>query len=219
MMERLRKKELFLNKDQLKVYLVTDNNALNGRDFFEVVEQALKGGVTMVQLREKMLETSDFLKKANKLKQLTQKYNVPMIINDRMDIAFDSNSDGLHVGQKDIAICDEGQKMRKDYGKILGVTANTVALAQEAEKMGADYLGVGAVFGTTTKADAKPLTIQELKEIVESVSIPVVAIGGITVENVHLLKGIGLAGVAVSSGIMGVDDVLAAAKSFKNLEL
>lgn len=208
-----------MNKDKLKVYLVTDNNALNGRDFFEVVEQALKGGVTIVQLREKMLETADFLKKANKLKQLTQKYNVPLIINDKMDIALNSNSEGLHVGQKDISVCDEGQKIRKSYDKILGVTANSVALAQEAEKMGADYLGVGAVFGTTTKADAKPLTIQELKEIVESVSIPVVAIGGITVENAHLLKGIGLAGVAVSSGIMGADDVFAAAESLKNLEL
>ncbi|MGE4215262.1 MAG: thiamine phosphate synthase [Anaerotignaceae bacterium] len=208
-----------MNKDDLKVYLVTDNNALNGRDFFEVVEQALKGGVTIVQLREKMLETPDFLKKANRLKQLTQKYNVPLIINDRMDIAFDSKADGLHVGQKDIAVRDGRRIMRKDYSKILGVTANTVALSQEAEKMGADYLGVGAVFGTTTKADAKPLTIQALKEIVESVSIPVVAIGGITVENAHLLKGIGLAGVAVSSGIMGAEDVFVAAQSLRKLEL
>lgn len=208
-----------MNKDDLKVYLVTDNNALNGRDFFEVVEQALKGGVTIVQLREKTMETADFLKKANKLKQLTQKYNVPLIINDRMDIAFDCKADGLHVGQRDIAVRDGRRIMRRDYSKILGVTANTVALAQEAEKMGADYLGVGAVFGTTTKADAKPLTIQALKEIVENVSIPVVAIGGINVENAQLLKGIGLAGVAVSSGIMGAKDVFAAAQNLSRLEL
>lgn len=208
-----------MNKGDLKVYLVTDNNALKGRDFFEVVEQALKGGVTMVQLREKELDTADFLKKANKLKQLTNKYHVPLIINDRIDIAFDTKAEGLHVGQKDTAVRDCRRIMRKDYHQILGVTANTVVLAQDAEKMGADYIGVGAVFGTTTKADAKPLSIQELKEIVDSVSIPVVAIGGITVENAPLLKGIGLAGVAVSSGIMGVEDVFGAARSFKNLRL
>lgn len=208
-----------MDKKALKVYLVTDNNALKGRDFFEVVEEAIQGGVTIVQLREKDLSSDDFVKKANRLKKLTDKYNIPLIINDKIDVAFDSKADGLHVGQKDIAVRDGRRIMRKDYNRILGVTANTVDLAIEAEKMGADYIGAGAVFGTTTKNDAKFLSIEGLAEIVSAVSIPVVAIGGITPENAQMLKGIGLAGVAVSSGIMGADNVFEAAKKLRELEL
>jgi len=208
-----------LNRESLKLYLITDNNALKGRDFFEVVEDALKGGVTMVQLREKNLSSLDFTKKANKLKQLTKKYNVPLIINDNMNIAFDCGAEGLHIGQTDTAIRDARRIIRKDYGKILGITASSIALACDAEKYGADYIGSGAVFATGTKSDAKPLSFEDLKNITQSVSIPVVAIGGITIENAHLLQGLGLSGLAVSSGIMGAENVYETAKYLKNLEL
>lgn len=208
-----------MNRNDLKLYLVTDNHALNGRDFFFVVEEALKGGVTMVQLREKNLPTTEFVKKANKLKILTDKYNVPLIINDKIDVAFDCKSAGLHIGQQDIAVRDGRRIMRKDYNKILGVTANTVENAMEAENLGADYLGVGAVFDTNTKDDTKPLTIEELKTIVESVNIPVIAIGGINAENAHLLKGVGLSGLAISSGIMGADNIFETSKFLKDLKL
>ena len=208
-----------MNKEDLKVYLVTDEKALKGRDFFQCVEEALKGGVTIVQLREKNLSTNELLKKAIKLKSLTDKYNVPLIINDKVEIVFDSNVCGLHIGQKDIAIRDGRRIIRKDRNKILGVTANTVALAKEAEEKGADYIGVGAVFATSTKDDAKTISHELLKEIVESVTIPVVAIGGITPENAHLLSGIGLKGVAVSSGILGAENIYNAAKSLSELKL
>jgi len=208
-----------LNREDLKLYLITDNNALKGRNFFEVIEEALKGGVTMVQLREKNLSPIDFTKRATKLKQLTKKYNVPLIINDNINIAFDCGADGLHIGQTDIAIRDARRIMRKDSGKILGVTASSVALANNAEKNGADYIGSGAVFATGTKNDAKFLSFDGLKNITQSLSIPVVAIGGITVENAHLLKNLGLAGLAVSSGIMGAENVYETAKYLRNLEL
>ena len=208
-----------MNRKDLKLYLVTDNNALKGRDFFYVVEEALKGGVTMVQLREKNLPTDEFSKKAIKLKTLTDKYNVPLIINDRLDIAFDCKAAGLHIGQKDIALRDGRRIMRRDYNKLLGVTANTVELAVEAEKMGADYLGVGAVFSTDTKDDATLLSIETLKEIVEKVNIPVIAIGGINAQNAILLKGMGLSGLAISSGIMGAEDVYFASKFLKGLAI
>lgn len=205
-----------MNNKDLAVYLVTDSNNINDHNFFEIVEESLKGGVSIVQLREKNLETPEFLKKAIKLKTLTEKYNVPLIINDRMDIAFDCKADGLHVGQQDIAVKDCRRIIRKDYNKILGVTVNTVELAMEAEKMGADYLGVGAVFPTSTKLDAKPLPMDTLKAIIESVKIPVVAIGGITLENIHLLKGMGLSGVAISSTIMRAENPKEAATALKN---
>lgn len=208
-----------MNRNDLKVYLVTDNKALGGRDFFQTIEEALENGVTMVQLREKELSAADFLKKANKLKKLTDKYGVPLIINDRLDIAFDCGAAGLHIGQKDIAASDGRRIMRRDMNKILGVTANTAPLAVEAEKAGADYIGAGAVFPTPTKLGTKRLAIEELKEIVKSVSIPVVAIGGITEANVCALEGSGIAGVAVSSGIMGSSNIGRTVKILKELKL
>ena len=200
-----------MNRDNLKVYLVTDSHSLNGRDFFDVVEEAVKSGVTMVQLREKELNSADFLKKANKLKKITDKYNVPLIINDRVDIAFDCRAAGLHIGQKDISVRDGRRIMRRDRGQILGVTANT------PEKMGADYIGAGAVFQTSTKHNAEIISIETLSKITSSVSIPVVAIGGITAENACMLKGTGIAGVAVSSGIMNAYDIKGVVKTLKEL--
>ena len=200
----------------LKVYLVTDNNLLNGRDFFEVVERSLEGGVTMVQLREKNVTSREFYEKALLLKKITDKYKVPLIINDRVDIAMAIGADGVHVGQKDI----HAFAVRKMVGEkmIIGVTANTVDLAMDAEKDGADYIGAGAVFKTSTKLDAKTLSKEDLKAITDSVKIPVVAIGGISNENIESLHGCGISGVAVSSGIMSGDS-FANAKKMKEIKL
>lgn len=209
----------YLNKinGMLKAYLITDNKALKGRDFFEVTEEALKGGVTLVQIREKEVTSREYYEKALKLKNLVSKYNVPLIINDRADIAMAVEADGIHVGQKDIPVA-EVRKMVGDT-MIVGATANTVELAQAAEAQGADYLGVGALFATSTKDDTKPLTPEGLKKIVESVNIPVVAIGGISTDNIHNLVGTGIAGVAVSSGIMGSDNPKNAAKAILDFDI
>lgn len=202
-------------KKALGVYLITDEGKLQGRDFYAVVEKALQGGVTMVQLREKKGTSREFYEKAKRLRILTMQYQVPLIINDRVDIALAVSADGVHIGQKDIP----AQEVRKITGNsmIIGVTANTIELARQAEADGADYLGTGAVFSTSTKQDAKPLTIERLKEITTSVHIPIVAIGGITIENAKALEGSGVAGMAVSSGIMGEKNPDEAAEKLKKI--
>lgn len=208
---------MVFDSKMLKVYLVTDNGQLKGRDFFDVVEESLKGGVTLVQLREKNITSREFYEKALKLREITKKYNVPLIINDRVDIAMAINADGVHVGQKDIPV---SEVKRISGGKlIVGATANTVELAKEAEKQGADYIGSGAMFSTPTKDDAKPMTKDMLKNIVNSVNIPVCAIGGINIDNVIELKNTGIAGVAVSSGIMGVENVFDISNKFFKIEI
>ncbi len=208
---------MVFDSKMLKVYLVTDNGQLKGRDFFDVVEESLKGGVTLVQLREKNITSREFYEKALKLREITKKYNVPLIINDRVDIAMAVNADGVHVGQKDIPV---SEVKRISGGKlIVGATANTVELAKEAEKQGADYIGSGAMFSTPTKDDAKPMTKDMLKNIVNSVNIPVCAIGGINIDNVIELKNTGIAGVAVSSGIMGVENVFDISNKFFKIEI
>lgn len=204
-----------LDKKLLKVYLVTDNKALKGRDFFDVVEDALKGGVTIVQLREKELNDEEFIAKAIKLKKLTKKYNVPLIINDNISVAKAVDADGVHIGQKDLAKYGGVPSLE---GKIIGITANTPELAIAAEKAGADYIGAGALFATSTKGDAKNISYDTLKAITEAVNIPVVAIGGINTENAPSLKGSGIAGCAVSSGIMGSESPEKAAETFKKIE-
>ena len=208
---------MVFDSKMLKVYLVTDNGQLKGRDFFDVVEESLKGGVTLVQLREKNITSREFYEKALKLREITKKYNVPLIINDRVDIAMAVNADGVHVGQKDIPV---SEVKRISGGKlIVGATANTVELAKEAEKQGADYIGSGAMFSTPTKDDAKPMTKDMLKNIVNSVNIPVCAIGGINIDNVIELKNTGIAGVAVSSGIMCVENVFDISNKFFKIEI
>ena len=208
---------MVFDSKMLKVYLVTDNGQLKGRDFFDVVEESLKGGVTLVQLREKNITSREFYEKALKLREITKKYNVHLIINDRVDIAMAVNADGVHVGQKDIPV---SEVKRISGGKlIVGATANTVELAKEAEKQGADYIGSGAMFSTPTKDDAKPMTKDMLKNIVNSVNIPVCAIGGINIDNVIELKNTGIAGVAVSSGIMGVENVFDISNKFFEIEI
>ena len=190
---------------ELKFYLVTDSDILRGRDFYNSIEEALKGGVTMLQLREKNASGKEFLEKAIKLRELTKKYNVKFIINDRVDIAMLCDADGVHVGQSDIP----ANKVRELIGedKIVGVSARTVEEALKAKENGADYLGVGAMFTTRTKLDAKSVSIEKLKEIKEVIKLPVVAIGGLSLSNIDKLKECNVDGYAVVSAILGAENI------------
>ncbi len=192
-----------MNSLDLSLYLVTDNSNDTER-FLKTIEEAILGGTTVVQLREKTADTLDFYKLALKVKEITAKYNVPLIINDRVDIALAIDADGVHVGQSDMP-CDITRKLIGD-DKILGVSANTVEEAKKAQKDGADYIGTGAVFPTSTKSDAKSVSKEELKQIVKSIDIPVVAIGGISIENAHELADTGISGLSVVSAIMSSDN-------------
>lgn len=197
----------------LLLYAVTDRHWLHGRPLHEVVKESLDGGVTFLQLREKDLDEARFLDEAKDIKTLCHAYGVPFLINDNVDIALAVDADGVHVGQSDMEAGDVRAKLGPD--KIIGVSAQTVAQALQAEAHGADYLGVGAVFPTGSKADAKEVEWDVLREICQAVSIPVVAIGGITQENVTELAGTGICGVAVISAIYAQEDIPAAAKSLK----
>ena len=190
---------------ELKFYLVTDSDILKGKDFYNSIEEALKGGITILQLREKNASGKEFLKKAIKLRELTKKYNVKFIINDRVDIAMVCNADGVHVGQSDIP----ANKVRELLGedKIVGVSARTVEEALIAKKNGADYLGVGAMFTTTTKLDAKSVSLETLKEIQQVVNLPVVAIGGLSLSNIDKLKECNIDGYAIVSAILGAENI------------
>ena len=203
------------DKKDLVLYAVTDRTWLGNMTLYEQVEEALKGGATFVQLREKELDDVAFLKEAFEIKELCKQYNVPFVINDNVEIAVKVNADGIHIGQKDM----EAGYVRSIIGedKILGVSAQTVEQALLAEKMGADYLGVGAVFTTGSKADADDVSIDALKAICEAVNIPVVAIGGIGADNILELTGSGICGVAVISAIFAADDIQKAAKGLKKL--
>ena len=201
-------------EQDLLLYAVTDRHWLNGRSLRDVVEESLRGGVTMLQLREKSLAEPAFLAEARELQALCRDYHVPFIVNDNVDIALAMDADGVHVGQSDMEALDVRRKLGPD--KIIGVSAQTVEQALLAEKHGADYLGVGAVFPTGSKADAKEVEWDVLREICQAVSIPVVAIGGITQENVTELAGTGICGVAVISAIYAQEDIPAAAKNLKN---
>lgn len=186
-------------KEYMRLYAVTDRAWLNGETLATQVEKALKGGATCVQLREKELNDDDFLKEAFEIKALCEKYSVPFFINDNVDIAIKCGADGIHVGQHDMAASNVRAKIGEKM--ILGVSAQTVEQAVEAEKNGADYLGVGAVFSTSTKLDADSVSHATLRAICDAVSIPVVAIGGISRSNIMELKGTGVDGVALVSAI------------------
>ena len=203
------------DKKSLLLYAVTDRTWLDGETLYEQVEKAIKGGVSFVQLREKNLDDESFLSEALEIQKLCKKYNIPFIINDNVEIAKKINADGVHVGQSDM----EASNVRAILGndKILGVSAQTVEQALLAEKEGADYLGVGAVFPTGSKSDADDVSHETLKEICSAVSIPVVAIGGISAGNVLTLKGSGISGIAVISAIFGAEDIKSATKSLKEL--
>lgn len=198
----------------LLLYAVTDRYWLNGRTLTDVVRESLEGGVTMLQLREKTLEEPAFLQEARELQALCRAYHVPFIVNDNVDIALAMDADGVHVGQSDMEALDVRAKLGPD--KIIGVSAQTVEQALLAEKHGADYLGVGAVFPTGSKADAEEVSFDTLKAICQAVSIPVVAIGGISRGNVARLAGSGICGVAVISAIYGAADIRAAAQELKS---
>ena len=197
----------------LLLYAVTDRHWLNGRTLVDVVKESLDGGVTMIQLREKSLDEGKFLEEAKELQALCRERHVPFIVNDNVDIAKAMDADGVHVGQDDMAALDARAKLRPD--KLIGVSAHTVEEALLAEKQGADYLGVGAVFPTSSKSDVGEMSYETLKAICKAVSIPVVAIGGISGENVGKLAGSGICGVAVISAIYAAKDVKAAAADLK----
>ena len=194
-----------MNKKELLLYAVTDRSWLGEETIYQQVEKALKGGVTFLQLREKDLDQDTFMEEALKIKKLCKEYNVPFVINDNVELAKLTDADGVHVGQKDM----EAGNVREILGpdKIIGVSARTTEQAQAAVKSGADYVSVGAVFGTTTKEDAVKVSPEVVKEIAESVDAPVISIGGITEDNVELLKGTGIAGVAVISSIFAKEDI------------
>ncbi|WP_179395828.1 thiamine phosphate synthase [Lacticaseibacillus absianus] len=200
-------------RDDLTLYAVTDRAWLNGRRLVDCVEAALQGGVTMVQLREKHLDRATFIAEARALKSLCARYAVPLLINDDLTVAQAVDADGLHVGQSDLAAGTVRAQWQP--GKLLGVSAQTVETALAAEAAGADYLGVGAVFPTSTKADAVDVPLATLRAITQAVHIPVVAIGGIDALTLPQLTGSGLAGVAVVSALFAAPDITASAQALR----
>lgn len=201
------------SEKELLLYAVTDRHWLGEETLYDQVKKALDGGATFVQLREKNLDREVFLAEAKEIQKLCKEYGVPFVINDEVSIAKDIDADGVHVGQSDM----EAMDVRKILGpdKIIGVSAQTVEQAIIAEKHGADYLGVGAVFTTGSKDDADDVSHETLKAICEAVSIPVIAIGGITKDNVAELAGSGICGVAVISAIFGQKDIQKATEELK----
>lgn len=197
----------------LLLYAVTDRRWLNGRSLAGDVEQSLLGGASFMQLREKELDSESMLREAVELQALCSRYNVPFVVNDNVEVAVKMNADGVHVGQEDM----EAGSVREAIGpdRILGVSAQTVEQALLAERRGADYLGVGAVFPTGSKDDAAEVSFGTLREICSAVKIPVVAIGGISADNVSELAGSGICGIAVISAIFAKPDVRAAAADLR----
>lgn len=200
-------------KEQLNLYLVTDRHWLANRDLEDDVEKAILGGVTMVQLREKNIDNDSFIELAKKVKQVCNKYKVPFIINDNLEVALAVDSDGIHIGQDDLPASLVRQKIGPD--KILGVSAHNLDEAIAAKKAGATYLGAGAMFSTTTKDNTTNLSIEQLQAITKNVDIPVVAIGGINYDNCLSLKNCNLAGIAVVSAIMAATNISEAASNLK----
>lgn len=197
------------------LYLVTDRGILGDRDFFKAVEAAIKGGVTVVQLREKDISSLDFYNIAVKLKELVHRYNVPLIINDRLDIALAVDADGLHIGQSDLPV-EVARRLLP--GKILGYSVSNVEEARYGQKNGADYLGAGAVYATGSKADAgNPIGVEMVRKIKQSVALPVVGIGGIGLSNIEEIKTAGIEGVSIISAILGSPDIEGTSRRLINL--
>lgn len=199
----------------LELYLVSDRSWLSGRLLEDDIEQAIQGGVTIVQLREKDLDEQDFIEVAKKIKTLCLKYQIPFIINDNLNVALAVDSDGIHIGQDDLPVSLVREKIGPD--KILGVSVHNLDEALKAKEQGADYLGVGAMFSTATKSDATDVSNQELLNITTNVDLPVVAIGGINQSNCLQLQGTKIDGIAVVSAIMAADDIKVATQKLKEL--
>lgn len=195
------------------LYAVTDSMWLGNRTLPEVVKEALEGGATFLQIREKNLAYPEFVKLATEVKAVTDAYHIPYVVDDDVELAKEIDADGVHIGQSDLALVEARRVLGPD--KIIGVSAHSVAEAIEAERNGADYLGVGSVFTTSTKLDAEAVSKATLKEICEAVSIPVVAIGGIQKDNMLQLKGIKVDGVAVVSAIFAAPDIRKATKELR----
>lgn len=213
------------NRADYRLYLVTDRNCLQQQTLEQAVEQAILGGVTLVQLREKAIASKEFYERALRIKAICHRYNVPLLINDRVDIALAVEADGVHIGQSDLPCRVVRQILGKD--KIIGVSARTAQQAIQAQADGADYLGVGAMFATSTKADAQTVTIASLTQIRQSVTLPIVAIGGINhttlpalqqaLQSAEMSTGGVIDGVAVVSAILGQKDVKLASEQLKEI--
>lgn len=201
------------DKDMLLLYAVTDRAWVGRQSLMEQVEEALQAGVTLLQIREKDMEPEAFLEEVRAMKELAARQQVPVIINDSVEIAMKADADGVHVGQSDMEAGDVRAIIGPD--KILGVTARTVEEARRAEAQGADYLGAGAVFGSATKTDASYMDMETLKAICRSVRIPVVAIGGIGEQNIMKLQGSGVCGAAVVSAVFGAEDITKATRQLR----
>ena len=201
-----------MNREALRLYLVTNRYQDSLESFLEKIETACRSGVTIVQLREKNLTTNQYYQLAKQVKEITDAYQVPLIIDDRLDVCLAVDAAGLHIGDDELPVSVARQVLGPD--KILGVTAKTVKRALEAEESGADYLGTGAIFPTTTKENAPITLISTLKTICQRVAIPVVAIGGLTSENIDQLIDTGIAGVAVVRDLMQAEDIEAKTQAF-----
>ena len=201
-----------MNREALRLYLVTNRYQDSLESFLEKIETACRSGVTIVQLREKNLTTNQYYQLAKQVKEITDAYQVPLIIDDRLDVCLAVDAAGLHIGDDELPVSVARQVLGPE--KILGVTAKTVTRALEAEEGGADYLGTGAIFPTTTKENAPITLISTLKTICQRVAIPVVAIGGLTSENIDQLIGTGIAGVAVVRDLMQAEDIEAKTQAF-----
>ena len=200
-------------KEQLLLYAITDKGNTDNETFFTQIREALEGGITMLQLREKILDETTFIEEAKKIKDLCHAYNVPLIINDNLNVAIQSGADGIHVGITDTPVREIRKKTNRHF--IIGATAKTIAQAKTAEADGADYLGVGAVFPSPTKQNAIRITKQELHTICTSVTIPAVAIGGINKKNIPELSGGGMSGIAVVSAIFAAKNIKTATENLK----
>lgn len=201
-----------MNREALRLYLVTNRYQDSVESFLAKVETACRSGVTIIQLREKNLTTNQYYQLAKQVKEITDAYQVPLIIDDRLDVCLAVDAAGLHIGDDELPVSVARQVLSPE--KILGVTAKTVKRALEAEKLGADYLGTGAIFPTTTKENAPITLISTLKTICQTVAIPIVAIGGLTSENIDQLMGTGIAGVAVVRDLMQAEDIEAKTQAF-----
>lgn len=196
-----------------QLYFITDSTGLTEGEFLYRVEEACKGGVALIQLREKDKTTREYISIAEKVHEITQRYDIPLIIDDRVDVALAINAEGVHVGQSDMPVDMARKLMGND--KIIGATTKTVSQAVEAYEKGADYLGVGAIYPTTTKVKTVLTSVDTLKEIVKAVPVKVNAIGGLNKDNIHVLKDIGIDGICVVSAIMKSENPRTAAEELK----